>query len=204
MIKKIKDLGVQLQKANDKRARDEKEMEELNMQVVEAQTKEELKKDEVRELKRQLKVYEHVDLEKYRNLTHENRQADAKIKKAEKEMNEEKKKSESRLYAAKEKDDHLIRMKLMFQRAIYNLSLDMQEVLDHTQKAKEGLGKEVEGFDEENYQGMQKNRMHYADRALQEIRRLRIGQPYDRYQQYENPGDTEVTIDAMRKQQDEL
>ena len=95
-------------------------------------------------------------------------------------------------------------MKLMFQRAIYNLMLDMQEVLDHTQKAKEGLGKEVEGFDEENYQGMQKNRMHFADKALQEIRRLRIGQPYDRHQQYENPGDTEVTIDAMRKQQDEL
>ena len=43
MIKKIKELGVQLQKANDKRDRDEKEMESLNMQVVEAQTKEELK-----------------------------------------------------------------------------------------------------------------------------------------------------------------
>ena len=28
--------------------------------------------------------------------------------------------------------------------------LDMQEVLEHTQKAKDSLGKEVDGFDEEN------------------------------------------------------
>ena len=41
-----------------------------------------------------MKAYEFVDLNKYRNLTHENRQAEAKIKKAEKDLNDEKKKSD--------------------------------------------------------------------------------------------------------------
>jgi hypothetical protein len=40
--------------------------------------------------------------------------------------------------------------------------VDVQEMVDQTEKVKEGLGKDVEGFDDNNYKALQGVRGSYA------------------------------------------
>ena len=58
-------------------------------------------------------------------------------------------------YACKEKDDQMVRLKLMMQRTFFNLMLNLQEVFDNIQAAKAKLGSEVNGFKEDNYENSQ-------------------------------------------------
>ena len=48
----------------------------------------------------------------------------------------------------KEKDDHLVRMKLIIQRTDYNLMLDIQEIFNATEDSKNSLKSAVFGWNE--------------------------------------------------------
>jgi len=63
------------------------------------------------------------------------------------------------------------------QQLMFYLMIDVQDVVEKTQKAKESLGPEVQGFDDENYSTLQAIRIEQAQRALQDFRRIKIGVP---------------------------
>ena len=58
------------------------------------------------------------------------------------------------------------------QHAIFHMLIDVQEMVDRTQMAKDALHAEVSGFDEENYMALQGVRLSYAQKGLQSIRRV--------------------------------
>ena len=64
-----------------------------------------MKKDEIAVWNEKFKIYEHVDLEKYKNLSLENNVSQKKLKIAVEELSKEKRRSLERLEVCKEKDD---------------------------------------------------------------------------------------------------
>lgn len=63
--------------------------------------------------------------------------------------------------------------------------IDVQEMLEKTQAAKDKFGKEVDGFDDQDYGAQQAHRLKMAQSGLTEIRSLKFGvanfsgQPYE-------------------------
>jgi len=68
-----------------------------------------------------------------------------------------------RLIDCRNKDILLSNLKRLFQHSIFHMLIDVQEMVERTQKAKDIiLGTEASGFDEENYTALQGVRLEYA------------------------------------------
>jgi len=94
-------------------------------------------------------------------------------------------------------------LKRSMQQLIFYLMLDVQEVVEQIQSAKEGLGQEVKGFDEEDYTGLQKIRIEQAQTALQFFRHIDLGGAAAKKDGlYERPEATEAFVSEMRRYQD--
>ena len=131
-----------------------------------------VKQDQIDSMQGQLDLFKNVDLDKYRNLTSDLRIAQNTIKENEKHYNEIKDQSEERHQICRRKDRQIANLKRLMQHAIFHMLIDVQEMVDRTQMAKDEIYTEVSGFDEENYMALQGVRLSYAQKGLQSIRRV--------------------------------
>lgn len=164
-----------------------------------------MKDDKIKELESKVSLFKHVDLDKYRNLTSDLRIANTTLQQVKDFYQNEKTESEQRLEALRSKDKQLASLKYLMQQAIFHMMVDVKEMVDKTQTAKETLGDEVEGFDEENYNLLQEDRMTTAQRSLQKIRHTAIGVVDEGSKElYERRVDTNFKLEELLRFQDEV
>ena len=110
-----------------------------------------------------------------------------------------------RLEGCKSKDRQIASLKYLMQQAIFHMLIDVKEMLDKTQEAKESLGKEVEGFDEENYTVLQDVRLTQAQLGLTKIRHTDVGKLAEGVPElYERRVDTKHKLECLMEFQDDV